>query len=276
MWLASYPKSGNTWMRSFLHNLLRGSNEPVAINDLDRFCLGESDAIWYKHHCAGVLIDAEEEEVARIRPLGQRDMTRVFPDTVFVKTHNFLGEKHGIALHNMDVTAGAIYIVRNPLDVALSMTHHFGTDIDKAIERLGHDGAITHMSDTHIPEYHASWSTHVSSWTAKENPGLLVMRYEDMLVRPRREFRRVSDFLGLKPPRDRLERAIRNSSFKVLQSQERQNDFKERSEYSKAFFRVGREGQWKGVLDSNHVAHIVERHGEQMARFGYLPGKKKR
>ncbi|MCY4048264.1 MAG: sulfotransferase domain-containing protein [Hyphomicrobiales bacterium] len=276
MWLASYPKSGNTWMRSFLHNLLRGSDEPVAINDLDHFCLGESDSKWYTRHFEGVLKEAGEEEVARIRPKGQRDMTRAFPDTVFVKTHNFLGEKHETALHNMDVTAGAIYIVRNPLDVALSMTHHFGTDIDAAIDRLGQEGAITDMSDTHIMEYHASWSTHVSSWTARENRGLLVMRYEDMLAKPRREFRRVSDFLGLKPSRDRLDRAIRNSSFKTLQSQERRKDFKERSEYSKAFFRVGKEGQWKGILDSDQVARVVERHGEQMARFGYLPGKKKK
>ncbi len=276
MWLASYPKSGNTWMRSFLHNLLRGSEEPVAINDLDHFCLGESDTRWYARHFEGVLETAGEEEIARIRPKGQSDMTRVFPDTVFVKTHNFLGEKHGITLHNMDVTAGAIYIVRNPLDVVLSMTHHFGTDIDAAIHRLGNEGAITDLSDGHIPEYHASWSTHVSSWTARENPGLLVLRYEDMLAKPRREFRRVSDFLGLKPPRDRLDRAIRNSSFRTLQSQERRGDFKERSEHAKAFFRSGKEGQWKSVLSAEQIDRIVERHGEQMARFNYLPRKKKK
>lgn len=263
-------------MRSFLHNLLRGGEEPVAINDLDHFCLGESDSRWYTRHFEGVLRTAREEEIARIRPKGQSDMTRVFPDTVFVKTHNFLGEKHGVTLHNMEVTAGAIYIVRNPLDVALSMTHHFGTDVDAAIDRLGHEGAITDMSDTHIPEYHASWSTHVSSWTARENRSLLVMRYEDMLAKPRREFRRVSNFLGLKPSRDRLDRAIRNSSFKTLQSQERRNDFKERSEHSKAFFRTGKEGQWKSVLDSEQITRIVERHSEQMHRFGYLPRKRKK
>ena len=271
MWLASYPKSGNTWMRSFLHNLLRGGEQPANINELDQFCLGESAANWYRRHCNGRLEDAAPEEIARIRPLGQADFTRAFPDTVFVKTHNFLGEQHGVALHNMEVTAGAIYVLRNPLDVLLSMTHHFGLDIDAAIKRLGEEGAMTDLTEKHIPEYHASWSTHVASWTARENPGLLVLRYEDLLARPRRQFRRVTDFLGLSPPRERLERAIRNASFKSLQAQEKQQGFKERSEHAQAFFRTGGQGQWRGKLTDEQIARVVERHREQMQRFGYVP-----
>lgn len=273
IWLASYPKSGNTWMRSFLHNLLRGREEPARINELDQFCLGESSAIWYRRHCTRPLEETEPEEIARIRPLGQADFTRAFPDSVFVKTHNFLGEKYGFPLHNMQVTAGAIYILRNPLDVVLSMMHHFGLDIDSAIARLGHEGAVTDTTAQHIPEYHASWSTHVASWTLQEDSRLMVLRYEDLLERPRRQFRRVTDFLGLSPPptRERLDRAIRNSSFKMLQSQERQFDFKERSEHAKAFFRVGGKDQWRGVLKDEQVDRVIERHGEQMARFGYIP-----
>ena len=271
MWLASYPKSGNTWMRSFLHNLLRGSEKPAHINELDQFCLGESGANWYRRHCSVPLEDATPEELARIRPLGQADFTRSFPDTVFAKTHNFLGERHDVPLHNMEVTAGAIYILRNPLDVALSMTHHFGVDIDAAIERLGNEGAATDLTEKHIPEYHASWSTHVASWTAQENPSLLVLRYEDLLAQPRRHFRRVTNFLGLSPPKERLERAIRNASFKTLQSLEKRHGFKERSEYAEAFFRAGSKDQWRGKLTDEQVAQVVERHHEQMQRFGYIP-----
>ena len=271
MWLASYPKSGNTWMRSFLHNLLRGSEKPAHINELDQFCLGESSADWYRRHCSIPLKDASPKEIAQIRPLGQTNFTRVFPDTVFVKTHNFLGEKHDIPLHNMEITAGAIYILRNPLDVILSMTHHFGLDVDAAIERLGNEGAATDLTEQHIPEYHASWSTHVASWTARENPSLLVLRYEDLLARPRQYFRRVTDFLGLSPPKERLDRAIRNASFKTLQSLEKQHGFKERSEHAKAFFRAGSKDQWREKLTDEQVARVVERHREQMRRFGYVP-----
>ena len=130
---------------------------------------------------------------------------------------------------------------------------------------------MTDLTEKHIPEYHASWSTHVASWTARENPGLLVLRYEDLLARPRRQFRRVADFLGLSPPRERLERAIRNASFKSLQAQEKRQGFKERSEHAQAFFRTGGQGQWRGKLTDEQVARVVERHREQMQRFGYVP-----
>lgn len=273
IWLASYPKSGNTWVRSFLHNLLCGGETPSHINELDQFCLGESDVIWYRRHCPVPLTEAEPEEIARIRCLGQADFTFAFPDTVFVKTHNYLGEKYGYPLHNMEVTAGAIYILRNPLDVILSMTHHFGLDIDGAIERLGHEGAITETTDMQITEYHASWSTHVASWTSREHPRFLVLRYEDLLERPQRQFRRVTDFLGLSPSRDRLTRVIHNSSFNVLRAQEKQVAFKERSEHARAFFRVGKKNQWRGVIEDEQVARIIERHREQMARFKYIPAR---
>lgn len=271
IWLASYPKSGNTWMRSFLHNLLRGGEEPARINELDQFCLGESSLGWYQRHAPRPLAEMSEEEIAAIRAKGQADFPRVFPDTVFVKTHNYLGEAHGYPLHNMDITAGGIYIVRNPLDVVLSMTHHFGLDIDAAIARLGNEGAMSPLTETHIPEYHTSWSTHVASWTARENPSLLVLRYEDMLARPRRFFRRACDFLGLSPPRERLDRAIRNSSFRALQAQEKRDGFKERSEYAQAFFRSGTKDQWRKLLTSEQITRITDTHAAQMRHFRYLP-----
>ena len=98
-----------------------------------------------------------------------------------------------------------------------------------------------------------------------------MLRYEDLLARPRRCFRRVGDFLGLSPPRERLDRAIRNASFKTLQAQERRHGFKERSEHAEAFFRAGGRNQWRGKLTDEQVAQVVERHREQMRRFGYIP-----
>ncbi|MEG9861759.1 MAG: sulfotransferase domain-containing protein [Parvularculales bacterium] len=271
IWLASYPKSGNTWVRAFLHNFLRDTGRPADINELDKFCLGESHAAWYQRHLDRPLIEASEEDIARIRPLGQADFTQAFPDSVFVKTHNYLGEWHGVPLHNMDVTTGAIYVVRNPLDVVLSMTHHFNLDIDGAIDRLGNEGSSTEATLEHIPEMHASWSTHVKSWTAHTHAGLLVMRYEDMLEKPRKHFRRLVSFLGINPPKARLERAIHHSSFKSLQKQEKEHSFKERSEYAEAFFRSGTHSQWRKHLSKAQVQRIVSEHYEQMKRFGYIP-----
>lgn len=271
IWLASYPKSGNTWMRSFLHNLLTDAREPADINELDQFCVGESGIGWYQRHTETPLDRLTLEELARIRPLAQADLTRVHPDSVFVKTHNFLGGSFGQPLHNMDVTAGAIYIVRNPLDVVLSVTNHFGITVDEAIAQLASPTTGTALTDLHVPEFHSSWSIHVESWTGAPNPNLLVLRYEDLLAEPRRYFGRVAKFLGLRPPEERLARAIRNSSFKILKEQEQRKGFKERSELAQAFFREGRKDQWREKLTPEQVRRIIADHHVQMARFGYIP-----
>jgi hypothetical protein len=271
IWLASYPKSGNTWMRSFLHNLFRNTPEPVDINEITDFCLGESAARWYERHASGPLNELKAEEIARLRPLVHRDFTTVFPDSVFVKTHNYLGEWQGVPLHTMEVTAGGIYILRNPLDVVISVSHHFGETIDEAIEHLADDAYITGDLETHVIEVHRSWSTHVQSWTENPSPQLLVLRYEDLLHKPRKYFKQVANFLGLKPPPARLERAIKNSSFKALKAIEEKKGFRERSKKAEAFFREGRSDQWREVLTPDQIRRIIRDHHVQMERFGYIP-----
>ncbi|HEY4343920.1 MAG TPA: sulfotransferase domain-containing protein [Parvibaculum sp.] len=271
IWLASYPKSGNTWMRTFLHNLFANGSRPVDLDRLDDFCLGVSHAPWYLKYTSAPPMEMSAEEIARYRMQVQRDFTETFPDSVFVKTHHFLGERDGVPLHNMDVTAGAIYIVRNPLDVVLSMMPHFGISLDRAITVLADEKAGTQASGGHVPDHYASWSTNVRSWTQTPSPQLLVIRYEDMLAKPRASFKQVTDFLGLKPSPERLERAIRFSSFKVLKAQEQKNGFKERPEIAKAFFREGKAEQWRTKLTPEQVRRIIADHGEQMERFGYIP-----
>lgn len=271
IWLASYPKSGNTWVRSFLHNLLTNSPTPVNINELDDFCLGESAAAWYVARTGRKVTDMSFEEIMKMRPLVQKDFTMAFPDSVFVKTHNYLGEWHGHPLHNMDVTAGGIYVVRNPLDVAISMTHHFGLGQDEAIARMADHGSITGLTESHVPEFHSSWSGHVASWTGHPNPQLLVLRYEDLLEKPKKHFKLVANFLGLQPKPERLERAIRNSSFKAMKAQEEKAGFKERSNFAKAFFREGKKDQWREKLTPDQIRQIISDHREQMERFGYVP-----
>jgi hypothetical protein len=98
-----------------------------------------------------------------------------------------------------------------------------------------------------------------------------VLRYEDMLDKPRKSFKRVAEFLGLKPTSERLERAIKFSSFKMLKAQEQREGFKERSSKAAAFFREGRKDQWREKLTPAQIRRIIADHHEQMARFGYIP-----
>jgi hypothetical protein len=270
IWLASYPKSGNTWMRALLHNLLVNEDKPVDINRLNSFCLGESKASHYSLLEPRPLTEISDREISELRLKVHESLTQASPDSVFVKTHNYLGEWEGIPMVNMEVTAGAIYILRNPLDVVISYAHHFGVDIDEAIINMAHPAGGTPTTAANVRQVYGSWSTNVSSWTGNPSPDIHVVRYEDLTAKPNQTVTAMARFLGLNPPRDRIQRTIDNSSFKVLKSQEEKHGFVERSAHAR-FFRAGKTGQWRDTLTPDQVASIVETHREQMQRFGYVP-----
>jgi uncharacterized protein (DUF924 family) len=271
IWLASYPKSGNTWTRAFLHNLLINPDKPIYINDLDTFCVGESGTGYYKLFLDTPREQWTEDDVARTRPQVHVKLTEASPDNVFVKTHCALTSDHGHPTVNLEVTAGAIYIVRNPLDVVLSAAHHNGLSINRSIRLMSKPNARSKTNDKHVHEFRGSWSQHVSSWTARPHPTLHVMRYEDMLATPRETFARLAKFLGLDPPEPRMQKAIAMSSFEVLKEQERRWGFREKTEHADAFFRAGTSEQWKDKLTRDQVAAMVNHHRQQMMRFGYVP-----
>jgi hypothetical protein len=271
IWLASYPKSGNTWMRAFLHNLLRDPDESYDINKITDFSTSDSSIDWYKVQDNRAWKDWTAVDVARMRRSAQLAICQMKRDDVFVKTHNASVAFLGYPLVHQDLTAGAIYIVRNPLDVCISLAHHYGTDIDTTIGILGDPTIGSKTNDKIVYEVHKSWSIHVDSWTNPMRPGLAVLRYEDMLNNPMKSFSGLVRFLGLNPPRARLERAIERASFKTLRGQEDQKGFKEKSPFAEKFFREGRAGQWREKLTQSQIDRIVEQNKEQMQRFGYWP-----
>ncbi|HWA45723.1 MAG TPA: sulfotransferase domain-containing protein [Hypericibacter adhaerens] len=271
VWLASYPKSGNTWLRVFLHNLFRDPAEPYDINQIDKFSVSDSAAGWYQQLDPRPVTEMTDEEIAQLRPRVHKAITGIFPDNVFVKTHSALVMSHGTPAITMEQTAGAIYIVRNPLDVVISYAHHYGRTLDEAILEVNRPGLQTQTGERHVYELLGSWTEHVASWTSRPNPALHVMRYEDMLAEPERAFGAVTNFLGLTVRRERLLKAIEQSSFRNMREQESQKGFAERSDKSDRFFREGRAEQWREVMTQEQVDAIVAAHRQQMSRFGYFP-----
>jgi hypothetical protein len=271
VWLASYPKSGNTWVRAFLQNYISDSHKPTDINRLNEYFADESKPYWYSPHTDQPLAELELVDICRLRAKAHVDIAASRQGTIIVKTHNLHGEYDAYPLHNMSVTAGAVYVVRNPLDIVLSIADHFGISIDEAIVFVNEEGTATPTDEANVASVLGSWTNHVTTWTHDQGDNLRIVRYEDLLAKPGKTFGGIASFLGLAKDPARLKQAIRHSSFDALRKQEKQSGFVERSPNSKRFFRSGRQNQWRTLLKQQQVEAIVDANREQMKRFKYLP-----
>src|ERR1700682_251602 len=183
LWIASYPRSGNTWMRIFLYCLRKSmSGEPPQVpllDDVRSYERSDIDLSLYER-LAGRSLDPMSPAIARLRPKVQMEIARTNSGIVTVKTHNAFLSDRGFPLINPQASAGAIYLVRNPLDVAVSYAELRSQAIDLTIEQMATSGFAGWAKGL---AYWASgsWSDNVKSWTEPAHPIVLVLRYEDMI-----------------------------------------------------------------------------------------------
>lgn len=274
VWLASYPKSGNTWLRAFIHNLISDADRPSQLAQITQYFESESAPARYPHFLGKPLAESSVDDVLAVRPkVHQAIANTVQRGSVLTKTHNQLCDYQGVPLQNLEVTAAAIYLLRNPLDVVISLADHFGLSIDQSIEFMANPNTATETDEQSVAVFLGSWSQHVESWSSVEQSQFVHLRYEDMLEKPMFAFTQVAKLLGLDGDKKKIKQAIRFSSFAELQRQESLTGFSERSDKSKSFFRKGQQHQWIDLLNSEQIAAIVDQHREQMMRFNYVPPK---
>jgi hypothetical protein len=267
-WVASYPKSGNTWMRAFLTAIVTGA-ESDDLNLLQQIAPDENFGRYFQPYMAVPIEKASLADLAAARPRAHRAMAAAADNFLFLKTHSLLGVHLGTPTITTDVTAGALYIVRNPLDVAISYAEFRNRPIDEAIALLNQSGRVLSRPAFGSYEIAGSWSEHVDTWTRKPHDRLLTLRYEDMLDDPATSFGRVVSFLRMRVDDELMERAIKRTSFSSLQAAEEKGSFRERPRETKRFFRSGKHGQWRHTLNEEQVANIVRGCALPMKRFGY-------
>lgn len=269
VWLASYPKSGNTWVRVFLSNLLAGSQRGVNINEL--YAMPTAHGRDTFDSLTG-LISSELtlDEIQRLRQAVYNHLSDMAPQPIYFKIHDaYETDRPGpVPVH---ATKGVLYIVRNPLDVAVSWAHHDASPVDSAIDFLADAEATIarNPSDAQLPQRLGTWSQHAAGWMDAPLPRH-VIRYEDLQNDPVETFGGIARFIGMDVAEDELIRAVENSRFSELQKQEREHGFVERSVVSGSFFRSGQSGTWQDDLTAAQIGRIVEAHGPVMARLGYL------
>jgi hypothetical protein len=272
-WLASYPKSGNTWFRVFLSNLLSGKDEAVSINKLHPTPIASSRERF--DELTGVKASAfTHDEVDCLRPDVYRLEAEESDELLFKKVHDaYQVLPNGQALFPADVSRGVIYFVRHPLDVAVSFAHHNVQEHAHMVQKLqdsNYGSCRSHKRIANQLRQHLdSWQQHVEGWLNQQAIPLHLVRYEDMISETFRTFAKALDFIGLDYTKEQVEQAIAFSSMEQLQNQEETEGFKEKTPRSEKFFRKGQPGSWQEELDPKLAKNLINATKPLMNRLGY-------
>ena len=259
VWLASYPKSGNTWIRSILS---------IAIHknlDINNFKILSLNAI-IKNKEPNLKIKIPGDTKFLWDEIQQKISKEADQNRIIIKTHNVCANIGGIEFPKLDLTSKLVYIIRDPRDVAISYGNHFGHTLEKAIELIMLDNNFIFNAKDNLAEVLSSWDNHVKSWSTSNIPKI-VMRYEDLILDPKKHIEKLFLFLNIKPliPIDKI---ILKTSFKSLQDIEKKNGFKEASSRETFFFRSGKMGEYK-KHDQNLFIPINIKFKDIMNKFGY-------
>jgi hypothetical protein len=237
VFIVSFPKSGNTWTRFLIANLLH-PEELVTFSNIDRL-IPESEG------------------------LTRNELKRV-PRPRIMKSHQYFDPRF----------RKVIYIVRDPRDVALSQFHFYRkrrriTD-DYPLEQF-----VTRFVSGDTSDY-GSWGDNVASWlaTRQNSPNFLLMRYEDMVANTTDSLMQVASFLGVNTTPELLAQAIQRSSADEMRKLEGKNataSVTRNTRQDIPFVRAAGSGGWKSNLPESSVLALETAWAPLMKWLGYEP-----
>lgn len=274
VWLASYPKSGNTWFRAFLSALL-GDGE-LNINEM------KTDGIFSSRGIFDSCTDIDstylrDEEIKLLQPEVFCNVAAEYEkERLFIKIHDaYTYNQREQPIVPTQPSFCALYFIRNPLDIVASLANHNGSTIEQAITLMNNpNGCLARQKNNlninnQLRQLMFDWSGHVESWTSQKAIPVQVIRYEDMLHDPLATFTKAVEFMGIEVKQENIVKAIEETSFDKLKSQELKSGFKERNKKGNNFFRSGSAGNWTKELTEPQIENIIARHKNIMTSYNY-------
>ena len=281
IWLASYPKSGNTYVRAFLSAYYFSENGEFdfsQISSIDQF----PHEKFFKQHVNGIN-EASKQWIPIQKEINKDKKIRFF------KTHSFLGNYKGNQFTSSETTLGAIYVVRDPRNVLSSLKNHYSFDDNEALKMIT-DKTRSLMSNngSHASlTYISSWAENYLSWFKNSQFRRLFVKYEDLITNKYETFRDIIVFTntlmnnvkGIN--KSKLQKAIETTNFDVLKKKEISETFdgsessfknwrKFHSENKNLFFNLGPENNWKKILENKISKEIETSFEKEMKKLGYL------
>ena len=271
IWLASYPKSGNTWVRLFLDFYINNHSD---INNL------KINQFPQKIYTKDLIKDFSSIKEFSINCNLAQTIINMDNKIKFFKTHNSYWSVQNHKFTDEANTLGVIHIVRDPRNVITSLQNHYDIkDSEKALSFITNKNKFISNSknENEIMHVISSWSNHYRSWK-KFKKNYLLVKYEDLLTDPKKEFEQILRYLNkianIKFDTSKFNYALNNTKFDNLKKKENQHGFKELlnndSLIKNNFFHLGPNNNWRQKLELNIINKIENEFEDEMIELKYL------
>ena len=282
IWLSSYPKSGNTWLRFFLVSLFF-SGKKVNLNHLKKIINFPN-----RSHFTNLISNFDDISQVGKNWLNAQKILNEDKKVKIFKTHNMLCRYKDNFFTDSKNTLATIHVIRDPRNVITSLKNHYNfKDLNISKNFLFNDKQIINLSETQkekelsehpLPQIIGSWKSHYQSWKNMKKNRLLI-KYEDLLSNSENEFFKIANFISKFTKtnfnKDQILYAIKSSSFENLKGMEKEHGFTESTYNSKTgkkntFFNLGPNNNWEKILDKEIANEISSRFEPEMKELGYL------
>tara|TARA_B100000945_G_scaffold285233_1_gene255369 strand:+ start:790 stop:1632 length:843 start_codon:yes stop_codon:yes gene_type:complete len=275
-WIASYPKSGNTYLRSFISSYYFSKKGKFDFNLLLNILQFPSTKFTKRNLYSD--LEASQNWIFNQNQFFGGEKIN------FVKTHNSLNQFKGNKFTTNDQTLGAIYIVRDPRNVITSLTHHYSLSYENAYDKLMDDNSNllekTTENDHSNFTFLGSWANHYKSWKNYKDFEILFIKYEDLKNEKYDTFKKIILFINNilkknnKIDEKKLLNSINSTNFNNLKNKEENEGFEE-SVYSKEtgekkrFFNLGFNNRWEKILPKDILNKLNHNLQNELNELGY-------
>ena len=275
VWIASNPKSGNTWIRSIITSMLYtkdGKFNFELIKKIDQFETLKNFK-FIKNNNINHFNQLHKMNVVSQYWLEAQKRITEKNKILFFKTHSANYEYNNLFFANSDTTKGCIYVVRDPRDIIISYSKFLGLSVEEVVNIITLRENKIYGPNKKIGVFLTRWDYHVASWIRINKPKL-ILKYEDMLLSPRQSIKQIAKYLTedlnikLKIDEDKINNIILSTSFNKLKQDEKELGFFESSKNS-VFFRSGQENQWQDILNKKQLSFIEKNFQQYMTMFKY-------
>ncbi len=275
IWLASYPKSGNTLLRSILATYFFSNDGVFNFNHL--YKIGQFPSLIHFERLG--LDTSDNDQIYKNIIKAQELINTNSRDLKFFKTHSAFAKVNDNDFTDLKNTLGAIYVVRDPRNVVTSFAHHYQVDIDEATRCLMNEKFWNYKNEKVPKTFLSSWSQNYNSWKNLKEKTYFI-KYEDLIKNKKTVIIKVFEFfksLGIKIELDmiKLNKIIKSTEFEKMKDMENKESFKEsiidkKTGKKRPFFNLGPQNDWKKILGEHNKEKIEKAFEKEMKELNYL------